>query len=73
MHPEVADAQRGCCAKEASPSQHPHPPSNTPLTYLIELREIVASEGYAMTALTLASYRANLLETINHYIRDCTP
>lgn len=40
---------------------------------LRELREIVASEGYAMTALTLGRYRSDLLVTIDNYITDCTP
>lgn len=41
------------------------------MTALVELRELVASEGYAMTALTLAGYRRDLLSTFDDYIKDC--
>jgi hypothetical protein len=40
---------------------------------LRELRAIVASEGYAMTALTLGGYRTDLLATIDNYLQECTP
>ncbi|WP_426106308.1 hypothetical protein [Massilia sp. TSP1-1-2] len=52
----------------------PHLPSDkSAYTALLELREIVASEGYAMTALTLGGYRSDLLVTIKTYIKDCKP
>lgn len=43
---------------------------NPALNALLELRELVASEGYAMTALTLAGYRCDLLTTFDNYIKD---
>jgi hypothetical protein len=48
------------------------PPNNPALNALLELRELVASEGYAMTALTLAGYRRDLLATFDNYLKDCT-
>lgn len=50
----------------------PTPPDNPALNALLELRELVASEGYAMTALTLAGYRRDLLATFDNYLKDCT-
>lgn len=48
------------------------PPDNPALNALLELRELVASEGYAMTALTLVGYRRDLLATFDNYLKDCT-
>jgi hypothetical protein len=39
----------------------------TPTQALKEVRALVASEGYAITALTLANYRSDLLRTIDLY------
>jgi hypothetical protein len=59
-----------------APSDSPSPLkycADRAFTALLELRAIVASDGYAMTALTLGAYRTDLLATFDSYIQDCTP
>jgi hypothetical protein len=60
----------------AAPSHLPSllelPRPRRALAALLDLRAIVASEAYAMTALTLGGYRADLLTTFDNYIKDCT-
>jgi hypothetical protein len=49
----------------------PPPPRITPAQALIELRNLLASDGHAASFLSLGNYRTSMLASVDGYIRDC--
>lgn len=43
----------------------------TPAQALLEVRELLASDAYAATFLSLGNYRTAMLATADSYIREC--